>query len=46
MPAAIVEKLKAERTYDEFIFMTPDGELFEQAACNQLSLKQNLLILC
>jgi tRNA (guanine37-N1)-methyltransferase len=44
--AAIVEKLKAERTYDEFIFMTPDGELFEQAACNQLSLKQNLLILC
>jgi tRNA (guanine37-N1)-methyltransferase len=44
--AAIVSKLKAERTYDEFIFMTPDGELFEQAACNQLSLKQNLLILC
>ena len=44
--AAIIEKLKAERNYDEIIYMTPDGELFEQGICNQLSLVQNLMILC
>jgi tRNA (guanine37-N1)-methyltransferase len=44
--AAIIEKLKSERNYDEIIYMTPDGELFEQAACNQLSLSKNLMILC
>jgi tRNA (guanine37-N1)-methyltransferase len=44
--AAIIEKLKSERNYDEIIYMTPDGELFEQAACNQLSLSENLMILC
>jgi tRNA (guanine37-N1)-methyltransferase len=44
--AAVIEKLKSERNYDEIIYMTPDGELFEQAACNQLSLSKNLMILC
>jgi tRNA (guanine37-N1)-methyltransferase len=44
--AAVIEKLKSERNYDEIIYMTPDGELFEQAACNQLSLSENLMILC
>ena len=44
--AAVIEKLKSERKYDEIIYMTPDGELFEQAACNQLSLSENLMILC
>jgi tRNA (guanine37-N1)-methyltransferase len=44
--AAIIEKLKSERNYDEIIYMTPDGELFEQAACNQLSMSKNLMILC
>lgn len=44
--AALIEKLKSEREYDEIIYMTPDGELFEQAACNQLSLATNLMILC
>jgi tRNA (guanine37-N1)-methyltransferase len=43
---AAIEKLSAERTYDEVIYMTPDGEKLEQKACNALSLKQNLLILC
>jgi tRNA (guanine37-N1)-methyltransferase len=43
---AAIEKLAAERTYDEVIYMTPDGEKLEQKACNVLSLKQNLLILC
>ena len=44
--AAIIEKLKAERNYDEVIYMTPDGKLLEQTDCNQLSLKENLMILC
>src|SRR5690606_3520265 len=44
--AAVIEKLKAERNYDEIIYMTPDGEVLEQSLCNQLSLKQNLMILC
>jgi tRNA (guanine37-N1)-methyltransferase len=41
-----IDKLKAERTYDEIIFMTPDGELFEQPLANQLSTLQNLILLC
>jgi len=42
----LIEKLKSERTYDEIIFMTPDGELLEQSICNDLSLKGNIMILC
>jgi len=44
--AACIEKLKAERVYDEIIYMTPDGEILEQGASNQLSMKGNLMILC
>jgi len=44
--AAVIEKLQAERNYDAIIYMTPDGELFEQSACNQLSLAKNLILLC
>lgn len=44
--AAIIDKLKAERNYDEIIYMTPDGEILEQGTCNQLSLQENLMILC
>lgn len=44
--AACIEKLKEERTYDEIIFMTPDGTLLEQPLCNQLSLLGNIMILC
>ena len=44
--AALIDKLKAERTYDEVIYMTPDGEILEQSTCNQLSLATNLIILC
>ena len=36
----------AERDYDEIIYMTPDGELLEQAICNDLSLCKNMIILC
>lgn len=42
----IIEKLKSERTYDEIIFMTPDGEQFSQPMANTLSLMQNIIILC
>jgi tRNA (guanine37-N1)-methyltransferase len=41
-----IEKLKSEREYDEIIFTTPDGSLFNQKAANQLSMKTNLMILC
>ena len=44
--AALIEKLKAERTYDEIIYMTPDGEVLEQTHSNQWSMKQNIMILC
>jgi tRNA (guanine37-N1)-methyltransferase len=44
--ATLIDKLKSERSYDEIIYMTPDGELLEQSASNQLSLSQNLIILC
>ena len=41
-----VEKLQSERTYDEVIYVTADGERFDQKMANQLSLKKNLIILC
>lgn len=41
-----ISKLKAERDYDEFIYMTPDGEKLNQGIANQLSLNKNILILC
>lgn len=44
--ATLIEKLKAERDYDEVIYMTPDGNLLEQGISNDLSLKNNIMILC
>lgn len=41
-----IELLKAERTYDEVIYMTPDGEVLTQSTANFLSLQKNLIILC
>lgn len=41
-----IANLKAQRSYDEIIFLTPDGETFEQKIANQLSLKENLLLIC
>ncbi|HNR42662.1 MAG TPA: tRNA (guanosine(37)-N1)-methyltransferase TrmD [Bacteroidales bacterium] len=40
-----LEKLKEERTYDEIIYTSPDGEPFTQKMANELSLKKNLVIL-
>ena len=42
----MVEELKAERDYDEIIYMSPDGERLSQGICNALSLKGNIMILC
>ena len=44
--ADLIEKLMSERKYDEVIFTTPDGQLFNQKAANMLSLKENIIILC
>ena len=44
--ANCIDDLKAQRDYDEIIFLTPDGKRFEQKIANQLSLKENLLLLC
>lgn len=40
------QELMADRTYDEVIYMTPDGKTLNQQIANQLSLKQNILMLC
>ncbi len=44
--ADCIEKLKSEREYDEVIFLTPDGEKLNQGIANQLSLHQNIILLC
>ncbi len=41
-----ISSLRSERSYDEVIYMSPDGKLFSQAMANQLSLTQNLILLC
>ena len=43
--ANCIEKLQSERTYDD-IYTAPDGEMFCQPMANQLSLAQNLMVLC
>ena len=43
---ACISALKAQRDYDEIIFTTPDGEQFDQPMANQLSMKENIIILC
>ncbi len=42
----MISELKAERDYDEVIYMSPDGEVLSQNISNGLSLKENLIILC
>jgi tRNA (guanine37-N1)-methyltransferase len=44
--ASLIEKLKSDRAYDEIIYMTPDGKILQQQDCNQLSLLENVMILC
>lgn len=44
--ANCIDDLKKERDYDEVIYLTPDGQLFDQKLANRLSLRGNLLLLC
>lgn len=44
--AKCIEALKSERDYEEVIYMTPDGQTFDQKMANALSLKGNMIILC
>ncbi len=44
--ANAIEALKKERTYDEVIYMSPDGDLFDQGEANKISLLKNIIILC
>jgi tRNA (guanine37-N1)-methyltransferase len=41
-----ISSLKEHRTYDDVIYMSPDGELLTQSLANQLSLKKNIILLC
>ncbi|MBI3586911.1 MAG: tRNA (guanosine(37)-N1)-methyltransferase TrmD [Ignavibacteriales bacterium] len=41
-----VEALQAQRQYEEVILLTPDGEVFNQRLANELSIKNNLLLIC
>jgi tRNA (guanine37-N1)-methyltransferase len=44
--ANAIEHLQKDSKYDEIIYMTPDGDRFNQKIANRLSLKENLLIIC
>lgn len=41
-----ITALKAEREYDEVIFTSPDGEQFSQPIANEMSMLNNIIILC
>lgn len=42
----LIEELKSQREYDEIIYTSPDGEILNQGISNQLSCKENIMILC
>jgi len=44
--ARCIEHLKSERTYDDIIYMTPDGKRLDQSEANFLSMKNNLMMIC
>jgi tRNA (guanine37-N1)-methyltransferase len=44
--AHCIRDLQKQRHYDEIIYMTPDGQKFDQPIANRLSMKRNLIILC
>jgi tRNA (guanine37-N1)-methyltransferase len=41
-----IEKLQSSKNYDEIIYLTPDGDTYNQKTANTLSLKNNLLLIC
>ena len=42
----MIEELSSQRRYDEIIYLSPDGERLDQAISNELSLKENIILLC
>ena len=42
----MIQELRAERDYDEVIYLSPDGERLTQSISNELSLKENIILLC
>ncbi len=42
----MIKELTDERHYDEIIYMSPDGEMLDQGIANELSLKENIILLC
>lgn len=44
--ANAIDQLQKEKKYDEIIYLTPDGKTLQQGIANQLSLKENLLMIC
>jgi tRNA (guanine37-N1)-methyltransferase len=44
--AKCIEELKTKRTYDEIIYLTPDGEIFNQEKANRFSMAKNIILLC
>jgi tRNA (guanine37-N1)-methyltransferase len=44
--AKAIEELLAERSYDEVIYLSPDGEMLDQKIANTLSLKQHIIMIC
>jgi len=42
----MIEELSSQTKYDEIIYMSPDGEIMNQGICNELSCKENIIILC
>jgi tRNA (guanine37-N1)-methyltransferase len=44
--AKCINHLKSERSYDEIIYLTPDGDLFNQETANTLSMAKNIMLLC
>jgi tRNA (guanine37-N1)-methyltransferase len=44
--ASCIDKLRLERNYQEILFLTPDGELFDQPMANKLSMATNIILMC
>lgn len=44
--ALAIEHLNSQKNYDEIIYLTPDGKTLNQSIANQLSLKENLMMIC
>lgn len=42
----MIGELKSERDYDEVIYLSPDGEILTQGIANELSMKENIILLC